>query len=1062
MKLSTRAVMLLGLALLFSFLSFGQQRALKFDGTNDYVNINGVVGPMYDVRNHFSIEFWMKGIAAQQSQLRTTMFAINEATHENRLLINMGGLNSQDGHLMIYANDGDNLGNSLIWESTDLIGDDACHHIAYTYDGVNHIGKVYIDGELKDAHDIVINLTLQDRYSIGQDYDNNQTSDYFNGTISNVRLWGYIKSDAEISQNMYTIYDGTENGFVALYTLNQGIANGNNTAITQAIDLSPNAIHGTIMNFALNGTNSNFVPAPCVAQNSALVGTFQSTINHICNGSNCHYEGPSILINELMVSPTLGDGSISSVTTTPLSSQRGEWIELYNPNLCEPIDIGCYYLGNFTNEGNGGFIIPPGTIVPPAGFCILRGLNAPTIPANLLVQNGGNTVEIVFPAYITNEGICASGQRVWFPNAGGWFAFYNRDGEVQDAVAWGNGNIADRNGQPCVPTRSACGSITSLASFNEIPDDRKFVATNVPAGNHMDLSIRRATDGGPWNNYGTPTYGTCNATCIDAGVSTCDGTATITVSGGTAPYQYLWNDSQTQMTPTAVGLCAGEYTVTVTDAANQSQQFSVTITDFVPTVSATIQQSVCIDSDPVTVTVNPQPQGDAVGNLTGNGASNFQFSPLTAGVGQHTLTYTYADENECQNSATTTIRVDNLPTLNWDIQPQYCIPATQAHTLALQPTGGTLTGPGTTATAFNPNIAGAGQHLVQYSFTDQNNCSNQIEATVNVVQTVQAQIQSLPHLCIDDDIYTPTTNLPQGTLTINGTNINNGLLPSQFGVGTHTMNYAGVDDNNCPSITNLPIEIRPLPDLTIHTPSKFCSNEMYVPLDASPMGGAFTGDLISNSFLVPHQGLEGVNYSFTYAYTDNYGCSNTKDHPFTIVKAVEPVMDYTTDCFFNAIVTANSSNFQALTWSTDATKVENRNEVYYFNYAVEGQYQITAYGLDLNGCRDTSVMLVDVPVGLKLPDYQVPNVITANNDNINDEIMMSAKFDECLDYEIVFINRWGQHVYTATKSDRFRGLDFGGTELPEGVYFYEVKSEEVEYNTEMYKPYRSGFITIIR
>jgi hypothetical protein len=43
-----------------------------------------------------------------------------------------------------------------------------------------------------------------------------------------------------------------------------------------------------------------------------------------------------------------------------------------------------------------------------------------------------------------------------------------------------------------------------------------------------------------------------------------DGTATVTVSGGAAPYTYEWSDGQT--TETATDLVPGEYTVTVTDA----------------------------------------------------------------------------------------------------------------------------------------------------------------------------------------------------------------------------------------------------------------------------------------------------------------------------------------------------------------------------------------------------------------------------------------------------------------------------------------------------------------
>ena len=45
-----------------------------------------------------------------------------------------------------------------------------------------------------------------------------------------------------------------------------------------------------------------------------------------------------------------------------------------------------------------------------------------------------------------------------------------------------------------------------------------------------------------------------------------DGTATAYTSGGTPPYSYLWNDSQSQTTPTASGLVFGYYSVLVTDS----------------------------------------------------------------------------------------------------------------------------------------------------------------------------------------------------------------------------------------------------------------------------------------------------------------------------------------------------------------------------------------------------------------------------------------------------------------------------------------------------------------
>lgn len=45
----------------------------------------------------------------------------------------------------------------------------------------------------------------------------------------------------------------------------------------------------------------------------------------------------------------------------------------------------------------------------------------------------------------------------------------------------------------------------------------------------------------------------------------CIGTATVVVTGGTLPYQYLWNDPGMQQNNIANGLCPGTYTVTVTD-----------------------------------------------------------------------------------------------------------------------------------------------------------------------------------------------------------------------------------------------------------------------------------------------------------------------------------------------------------------------------------------------------------------------------------------------------------------------------------------------------------------
>ncbi len=407
---------------------------------------------------------------------------------------------------------------------------------------------------------------------------------------------------------------------------------------------------------------------------SQLSATVSSTVNTNCNGSDCTYSGPSILINELMISPTVFDGSISGAGG--MSAGRGEWIELYNPNLCQPVDVSCYYLGNNTAEGTGGYVIPSGTIVPAGGFCVIRGSNMTAVPLALLVSNGGNVIELVVPTNTTDAGVCASGTRVWFPNAGGWFAFYDSNGVPQDAVSWNSAATTGQNGSPCVAALAGCSFSGTLASYSVIPSARKNLIYTAVVPNSWGSSLRRSPDGGSWTMAGdaTPSYGTCNATCILPIASTCTGTATVNPSGGIAPYTYAWNDSHVQTTQTASGLCAGTYTCIVTDNAGSSTSIAITVDDFEPIVTLTNDGPVCETSPSVNL-------NETSGNVTSwswssNGSASFSStiiqSPIASNViNNEVFTVTGTDANGCVGSGTTTVTLLNAPTAS-NLTPTVC------------------------------------------------------------------------------------------------------------------------------------------------------------------------------------------------------------------------------------------------------------------------------------------------------------------------------------------------------------------------------------------------------
>ena len=64
-----------------------------------------------------------------------------------------------------------------------------------------------------------------------------------------------------------------------------------------------------------------------------------------------------------------------------------------------------------------------------------------------------------------------------------------------------------------------------------------------------------------------------------------NGSATVTVTGGTAPFTYAWSSIPVQTTATANGLAAGSYTVVVTDADGCSQSATVVVSEPTPVVS---------------------------------------------------------------------------------------------------------------------------------------------------------------------------------------------------------------------------------------------------------------------------------------------------------------------------------------------------------------------------------------------------------------------------------------------------------------------------------------------
>lgn len=145
-----------------------------------------------------------------------------------------------------------------------------------------------------------------------------------------------------------------------------------------------------------------------------------------------------------------------------------------------------------------------------------------------------------------------------------------------------------------------------------------------------------------------------NATCSGG----CDGSMTVTVTGGTAPYTIMWNDPAVQTTMTATGLCPGTYICYITDANGCSISVIGTISSPSP---------IMINLSPTNETCSLC-DGSIISSVTGgtgsyvymwnNGATTSTISNLCAG----SYLLDVVDANGCLQSAQTFLSSNGIVT----------------------------------------------------------------------------------------------------------------------------------------------------------------------------------------------------------------------------------------------------------------------------------------------------------------------------------------------------------------------------------------------------------------
>lgn len=814
-----------------------------------------------------------------------------------------------------------------------------------------------------------------------------------------------------------------------------------------------------------SGTDTVIVTAGSCSLDTVLViqsvGLLTGNVSTLANcGEPCNYSGPSIMINEVMIVPSSNDGSIYGETS--LSGKEGEWIELFNPDKCNPVDISCFILGNFedteapfpppTRTDGAGFVLPQGTIVPPLGFVVVRGRNAPVPPAgviDIVVDNIGGRLCI-------DGGLTQS--RMWFRNTGGWFAFYDNNGLPIDAIRWGTPTSVSLAGNPCLPSASCAPVGTILASPNAMGS----LVFNLGATPGTDLTYRRIPDGGTWSTAAAPTYGTCNSTCLTPNAGTCNGSAKINVITGTAPYTFSWSTggNGTIVNDSIYGLCEGTYSVTVTDIFGCSSTLSFVINGKPLIIDVPIINPPSCNASDGSIFVSAVGNGATITYQLNNNTP--QVDSVFTGLASGTYTITVSS-GQC--SADTSIILTNangpdLTSVNI-IKPESC--GQNNASFELNATGGNspysfLLNGGTP----QPDSVFINQSAQNYwaYVSDANGCVDSLSFSVTEIPAPVISVSTQVDEKCDKTNGSISVNTIGGTspytYQLNGISQNSTTNYSSLASGSYQVIVNDV--NNCKDTVTVTLSNIPGPTISALDIDLEHCDQTDGSLQINVLGGStpiqYSIDNGANFVTTPLFGNLGSG-SYFVVIKDVNDCKadsvvNISEQNISVSLSGDPLYSETIPQLVN--LTATSATAVQYSWNYgNGTQASTTNGQNSYTYTQGGEFIVEVTAVDAFGCVASDTIKIIIS------QLFIPNIYTPNGDTDNNEFKITQSGYK--DLNCVIFNRWGLKIF------EFNGVNgvwdgktqSGGT-APDGTYYYLLTATTINGVAKEF----SGYITLKR
>ena len=318
-----------------------------------------------------------------------------------------------------------------------------------------------------------------------------------------------------------------------------------------------------------------------------------------------------------------------------------------------------------------------------------------------------------------------------------------------------------------------------------------------------------------------------------------------------------------------------------------------------PDATITPVAALCANANPVTLSAH-----DQGGTWSGPGVAGNILNPGISGPGNHTIRYEITNADGCVDVDEIVITVIPVPDATILTEGIVCS-SEPVITLAARDPGGVWSGPGVTGNTFSPALPGAGNHVISYSITDANGCSDYDEAILTVA-TPDATITPPDTLCEDSQTITLVAQDLGGIWSGSGV-VGNTFNPSLAGIGNHLIKYKIINPD-CKDADSTIVTVMPNPVITIaHVPTQFLHGPSKT-LNAAPIGGIWSGAGVTGNVFNPDSAGIGTHVLTYEIPPDRWGCMARDTLHITVLMPPLPTADFGPDTTGCSPLTVNFDN----------------------------------------------------------------------------------------------------------------------------------------------------------